>query len=651
VLNIFDMSLDTQNSCEKFPLMRVLEGGGEILSYLRGRTSDRVREIFEQGWNMLPPNIQDMAKTAGNMVTMAGTAKDVVISFTREQAQHAIEQAFQQFRAPETTFPDHRIEAVTGKKIVVWLVHPTNYRKDGTPRKWKKQILPSNAIGQLHALLPAEIQDGSDRKVPVECHFLEDTVQAFDVDAIADSMRGEDVTGAVLFCGVQTNQWPRALDLASLCREKGIPVIMGGYHVRADLPFTSKQARELGISLAIGEAEAADSAGRPLMEGILSDLAEDDLQPEYRQKKNPDISFGPLSNVVPEYQDLMYNPAMATLETSRGCPLPCSFCTIRTIGGREVRARNPGKMKSWLRKAYLEKGIRSIFITDDNFARNNQRFDVLKMLEELRGEGKPIEVLIQVDTKAAKGEEGKRFVEACGRAGVYSVFLGVESLDPETLKDMRKSQNDPSQYREVAQAWHGINAIVQCGFIIGNQKDTAGVGKRSAHALVDMGVDLASAFVLTPLPGSVDYHDFHQRGIIKGRDFNAYDSHSEACIQFPGGLTSEQILQESEEFYREFYSFKNFRLLAEKLNGESLKIVTRQWIWYKYSSSRGDHPMYSGIGSIRPDYIRQQFQSRLPDEVSDLAPSPDGPGSPASEKIKKPGKTHLPVIAGTDALI
>lgn len=626
-------------------MIRLIEEGSGVLSFLREKTADRVREIFENGWNRLPPNIQEMASRAGNLATMAGTVGEVAAGFTRSQIMDAIGQAFPQFAPHETAAPDRRIEAVNGKKIVVWLVHPTKYRRDGTPCKWKKQILPSNAIGQLHALLPAAISDGEDGAIPVECHILEDTVQPFDLEEIERSMQGDDVQGIVMFCGIQTNQWPRALDLASLCREKNIPVVMGGYHVRAELPFTAAQARELGISLAIGEAEATDPYKGNMLEAILQDVAGGELQPEYRQSGNPDISFTNLSDVMPEYQEMMFNPTMATLETGRGCPMPCTFCTIRTIGGREVRARDPEQMKDWLRMVYMENGIRSIFITDDNFAKSDQKFAVLQMLEELRGEGCPIDIMIQVDTTAAKGETGKRFVEACGRAGVYSVFLGIESLEPATLKAMKKSQNKPEEYREITSAWHGINAIAQCGFIIGNEADTVGVGKRSARALIDMGIDIASAFVLTPLPGSIDYHTLHQQGFVTGRDFNNYDSHSDACIQFPGGLTAEQILTENGDFYNEFYALRNLAVLAGRLNGHSLQVATRQWLWYKLSASRGEHPMFSGFGAVKPDYVRQQFPDRIPRNVSDLAPSPNGPGSAARESLKKQPIRRLPLAS------
>jgi tRNA A37 methylthiotransferase MiaB len=615
-------------------MFRLIEEGCGILSCFRENTAGKVHELLENGWDMLPQNVQEMATRAGNMATMAGTVGELAVGFTHSRVMDVMSQALPQLFPSEASDPDDNVEIIDGPKIVVWLVHPTRYRKDGTPCKWKKQILPSNAIGQLHALLPKSIRDGEDREIPVECHILEDTVQPFNLKRIGGSMQSEDAQGIVMFCGVQTNQWPRGLDLASLCRQKEIPVAMGGYHVRAELPLTSAQAQELGISLAIGEAEATYQNQRNMLETILRDVADGHLQAEYRQSENPDISRESLSDVMPEYQEMMFNPTMATLETSRGCPMPCSFCTIRTIGGREVRARNPGQMKDWLQKVYLENGIRSIFITDDNFARNDQRFEVLQMLEELRNEGSPIDVMIQVDTMAAKGNEGRRFVEACGRAGVYGVFLGIESLDPMTLKAMKKSQNKPEKYREVTDAWHGINAIAQCGFIIGNEADTIGVGKRSAQTLIDMGIDIASSFILTPLPGSIDYHKLHERGLVTCKDFNSYDSHSEACIQFPGGLTREQILAETTAFYDEFYSLRHLPGLAGRLSGHSLQVATRQWLWYKLAASRGDHPMFSGFGAVKPDYVRSQFPDRTPENVSDLAPSQNGPGSAARENAK-----------------
>lgn len=536
--------------------------------------------------------------------------------------------------SPENTSPDSSIEKIAGKKLVVWLVHPTNYRENGQPRKWKKSILPTNAIGQIKALLPKQITSGAEA-IPIETHILEDNVQPFDIEAIERSMDGDGVKGLVMLCGIQTNQSVRALHLARLCQIHGIPVVAGGYHVRADLPITAIAAAKNGISLAIGEAEALLEDGRPFLETILNDAWHRNLQPAYRQSGNPAIQTETFPEIIPEYQQKMINPHMATLETSRGCPYPCTFCTIRTIGGTEVRVREPGKMKQWLREQVEQKGIETVFITDDNFAKSAQRFEVLEILSQLRREGFPMKAMIQADTAATAGKEGARFVKACQQAGVYSVFLGIESVDPATLKSMNKPQNHPERYQEMIATWHAHGILTQCGFILGNREDTVGVGKRSAQTLLEMGVDIASANVLTPLPGSVDYYNFHKEGIVAETDFNSYDSHSRAYLKFPGGLTRAQVMKEYDDFHSEFFALKNLPHLAERLQGDALIAAYRQWFWYKYAIIKGDHPMYSGWGSLEPDYLRSDFPDTTPKSARDLAPRPDGPGSPSREKGKK----------------
>ncbi len=620
------MSLEKETFLENNLLLKLAAKSREEMK----AQLQKAQDALNQGLKILPPRVQ-------NLSTMAGTVGEILVESSQSMVQAAIRKVIREVlpQHEEARHPsaETRTETNQGKKIVVWLVHPTNYRQDGTPRKYKKQILPSNAIGQLWALMPQSVPDGQ-KNVPVERHFIEDTAQPFDIDAIVRSIQGDDVKGIVMLCGIQTNQWPRALDLALLCRQRDIPVVAGGYHVRADLPFTEKQAEDLGISLAIGEAESPVHDGRLFLEAILQDLWNDDLKPSYRQQENPNIESQKLSEVIPEYQNLMINPAMATMETSRGCPLPCSFCTIRTIGGTEVRARTPSQMKEWLHEVYEKQGIRSIFITDDNFARSDQRFEILKILAELREDGFPLNAMIQVDTKATSGRTGAQFVEACKKAGVHAVFLGIESVDPGVLKDMNKPQNHPERYKEMIHTWHGINVLTQCGFIIGNQKDTTGVGKRSAEALLDMGIDVAAAYVLTPLPGSVDYHRFHQQGFVHEKDFSLYDSHSAACIKFPGGLSPEEVKAEYDSFYQNFFAWKNFPRLADRLHDNTLRAATRQWIWYKYASSRGDNPMYSGMGNIPPDFVRGDFPDQSPPSVADLAPKPHGPGSPLREKKK-----------------
>ncbi len=629
-----DKSIEISSNNEAHSALRRLveglaESGDELLAYLQ-KTSEKVKEVLGQGYRMLPPNVQ-------NFPTQAYTIGEIFAGQAREKVNDILKgilptEAFSHGFPAGVVSSDKRIEASHGKKMVVWLVHPTNYRTDGTPRKFKKQILPANAIGQLWALLPKKMTNGSPGNITVERHFLEDQSQPFDIDEIERSMEGDDVKGVVMLCGVQTNQWPRALDLAALCRARGIPVVAGGYHVQADLPVTQKEAAALGITLALGEAEAVLPDGRPFLDAILEDVRSDNLQAEYRAPKKPDISHTKISEVIPEYQKLTISPWMATMETSRGCPMPCDFCTVRVIGGSIIRARDPGQMKDWLREAYEKEGIRTIFITDDNFARSKERFRILKIFEELRAEGIQIGAMIQVDAMATAGKTGAHFVEACGKAGIYCVFLGLESLDPEVLKDMNKPQNNPEHYKEMISAWHRANIMTQCGFIIGNKKDSKGVGKLSAQKLLDMGLDIASPSIFTPLPASPNYHHFHRNGNVREKDFNLYDSHTAACLEFPGGLSREEVKEEYDSFYREFYSLKNLLRLPERLHGNTLKIATRQWIWYKYASSRGENPMCSGMGDLKPDFVREQFPEIVPPSVADLAPHPHGPGSPLNQK-------------------
>lgn len=624
------MNLETSKNDDQLLWKILAKGGEDVKSYL-GQTSEivqgKVREVVEGGLNRLPLRVQ-------NISTLAGTLGEIFIDFTANSIKSALHQTIPWIFTPEkSATAEPGVEAIKGKKIAVWLVHPTNYRDDGTPRKYKRQILPSNAIGQLSALMPEKILDSRGNEIPIELHFLEDAAQPFDIDAIQESLDGKDVKGMVMLCGVQSNQWPRALNLARLCKERNIPVVAGGYHVRADLPLTRKQAEKIGITLAIGEAEAAVADdGRPFLTAILEDLSDEKLQLEYRQTRNPDIEGTALSDILKSYQKLMITPEMATMETSRGCPLPCSFCTIRTIGGKKVRARTTDQMKGWLREIFEKKEIRKIFITDDNFARNDQRFEILKIFEELRNEGLRYSLMLQVDTMATAGEQGAKFLKACEAAGVYAVFLGIESVDPVTLREMNKPQNHPERYGEMIDAWHKINVFTQCGFIIGNRNDSKGVGKRSAQTLHDMGIDIATANILTPLPGSVDYHNFHEQGVISERDLNRYDSHSAACIEFPGGLTKEEVEKEYRDFYMEFYSLKNLMRLTDRLKGETLRAAIRQWVWSLYSSLRGDHPMFSGLGNLPPDFVRADFPDDSPLSIEELAPQANGPGATGREK-------------------
>ena len=167
-------------------------------------------------------------------------------------------------------------------------------------------------------------------------------------------------------CGVQTNQFPRAVDIARPLRAADLPVCIGGFHVSGSLsmlpklPSMIQQALDLGISIFAGEAE-----GR--LDTLLRDAYRRQLKPIYNFMADPPGLQGATLSALPK-SDLEGRLAVrASFDAGRGCPYECSFCTIINVQGRKSRHRTADDIEKVLRQHYAL-GIDKFFITDDNFA-------------------------------------------------------------------------------------------------------------------------------------------------------------------------------------------------------------------------------------------------------------------------------------------
>jgi radical SAM superfamily enzyme YgiQ (UPF0313 family) len=254
------------------------------------------------------------------------------------------------------------------RRFVVELIKPSHYDDDGYVIQWWKSWIPSNSLACLYGIA----RDLAERRVlgsevAIEIHAYDECHTVIPVRRIIRRIQDAD---AALVClvGVQSNQFPRAMDLAARFREAGIQVAVGGFHVSGclamlpELPPDLVEARRLGVILFAGEAE-----GR--LAGLFADALEGRLQPIYnfmddlpglQQQVTP---FLPLDIVR------RYGETIGAFDAGRGCPFQCSFCTIINVQGRKSRWRDADDVERLVR-ANLAQGVFRFFITDDNFARN-----------------------------------------------------------------------------------------------------------------------------------------------------------------------------------------------------------------------------------------------------------------------------------------
>jgi radical SAM superfamily enzyme YgiQ (UPF0313 family) len=406
------------------------------------------------------------------------------------------------------------------RRFCLVLVKPSHYDDDGYVIQWMRSPIPSNSLASLYGLA----KDCAERRildddVDIDIHAFDETNTRIRPERLA-AMIEEAGAGMVMLAGVQSNQFPRALDLAKPLRARGIQVGIGGFHVSGVLAMLNgvdadlDRARAMGLSLFAGEAE-----GR--LDEVLLDAAAGALKPLYNYMDDlPGIEGTPIPLMAVERAQRTAG-GTTSFDAGRGCPYQCSFCTIINVQGRKSRRRSPEDVELIVRTNYAQ-GLRSFFITDDNFARNKDWEPILDRIIQLRENEKfNLSFIIQVDTLCHKTPQ---FIEKCARAGVKRVFIGLENINPDNLAGAKKKQNKITEYREMLLAWKQAGVITYAGYILGFPADTVGSIMHDIDVIKrELPVDLLEFFYLTPLPGSEDHLKLFKAGAWLDPDLNKYD--------------------------------------------------------------------------------------------------------------------------------
>ena len=400
------------------------------------------------------------------------------------------------------------------KKFLLYLIKPSHYDDDGYVIQWLRSAIPANSLAVLYGIASdcdARRVLGDD--VDIEAIPIDETNSRVRPHRIAKAIQRNGGFGMVGLVGVQSNQFPRALDIARPLRAAGIQVGIGGFHVSGclamlpELPDDIKEAQRLGVSLFAGEGE-----GR--LDVVLRDAARGALQPLYDFMKDlPGIESAPLP-LLPAARVSRTIGFVASFDAGRGCPFQCSFCTIINVQGRKSRYRSADDVEALIR-AYTAQGIQHFFITDDNLARNKNWEAIFDRLIHLREVEKlKFKFVIQVDTLCHKIPN---FVEKAARAGVKRVFIGLENINPESLVGAKKKQNRIGDYREMLLAWKKVRCFTYAGYILGFPTDTPETIVRDIKIIQrELPLDILEFFCLTPLPGSEDHKKLLLSGVRDG---------------------------------------------------------------------------------------------------------------------------------------
>ena len=481
-----------------------------------------------------------------------------------------------------------------GRRFQLILIKPSHYDDDGYVIRWWRALIPSNSLAAVYAIAA----DCAKRQVlgpdvTIDIEAIDETNTRVDVASLVARLRRHRNFGLVALVGVQTNQYPRALDIARPFRTAGISVAIGGFHVSGCLSMLDGRAvgldacRELGISIFAGEAENR-------LDMLLRDAADGRLAAQYDFIKDlPELAGTPVPFLPKQYVARTLGLS-ASFDAGRGCPYQCSFCTIINVQGRKSRFRSADDIEHLIRLNWAQ-GIHKFFITDDNFARNREWesiFDRLILLRER--DAIPLGLMIQVDTLCHKIPN---FIEKAKRAGVTRVFIGLENINPDNLAGAKKRQNKITEYRRMLLAWKAQGIITLAGYILGFPSDTPETIRRDIAIIQEeLPLDIVEFFCLTPLPGSEDHQILWKKGSVMDTDLNRYDV--EHVCTGHARMSREQW----EAIYREswslYYTPKHMETILRRAVATGVSVNSLIKVLVNFATTvwlENVHPLQGGI--------------------------------------------------------
>jgi hypothetical protein len=488
----------------------------------------------------------------------------------------------------------------TAASFTVVMIKPSHYDDDGYPITWYRSIIPSNTLAALYGLG----RDCARRQVlgpgvDMQLETYDETHERVRPHKIIAAIKRRGGKALICLVGVQSNQFPRAVDLARPFLAAGLPVGLGGFHISGcismlkELPREIVAAQEMGISLFAGEAEDHR------FDEILSDAWLGKLKPLYNHLDHlPGLEGEPFPT-LPASELRLSQASRSSFDLGRGCPYQCSFCTIINVQGRKSRFRTPDDLEAIVRENAAQ-GITHFFITDDNLARNKNWEAFFDRLIELRRQhGLKVKLIIQVDTQCHRIPG---FIAKAAEAGVRRAFIGLENINPDNLIAANKRQNKITDYRTMLQRWREVGVFTWAGYITGFPADTKESLLRDVAIIKkELPLDLLEIFFLTPLPGSEDHRNALQRGEWMDGDLNKYNLHHR--VTHHGRMSDAEWEAAYDAAWKSYYSSEHIETVARRhaaRGGRKFKNVVGYMMEFKaiYEIER-IHPLEGGMVRLK----------------------------------------------------
>ena len=436
-----------------------------------------------------------------------------------------------------------------------------------------RNFMPHLWMFLLRALTPAEH----------EVFLIDGNAKPLTEKELVDFVRTEKID--MVGIGAMTRMIAKAYRVADAVREIGVPVVMGGPHV-TELPDEAL-GRDGGPrhadAVALGEADET-------WPRILADLAQGQLKDVYEpvdeqgHERKPALQPYPVIpwdtidlnqfNLIPKFlrplaerhgNGVRYFNTIP-LESGRGCPYGCEFCTVTGFFGDSIRFRtNQSVVDEMLllkNRGRRERRQITIFFIDDNFAINIKR--TKSLLRDIIAANAQLPWIAQISANLLRDEE---LVDLIAASGGRWVFIGMESIDPGSLADVNKSFNKPSEYAAVLNRLAKRNVYAITSFIFGLDNDTPGVADRTLGQIEQWPPVMPVFSPLIPLPGTPLYKRLGAEGRLTRPKHWLNFAHNKMA-HTPLKISVAEAQAEIDKAWRASYSPENNDRMVDSLRNQ-----------------------------------------------------------------------------------
>ncbi len=420
-----------------------------------------------------------------------------------------------------------------------------------------------------------------------EVLLVDGNARAMDEDELVRFVREEQI--GLVGIGAMTRMIAKAYRMADALRAAGVKVVMGGPHVTEvpDEALGRNGGTRHADAVALGEAD--ETWPQIVLDAARGELKEI-YQPERDAKGNdlkpslqpyPSIPWETLElsqfSLVPKFIRPILGRMgggwgtfhVVPIETGRGCPYGCEFCTVTGFFGDSIRFRtNESVVDELLRlkaRARREGGQIAVFFIDDNLAINTKRLKSL--LKDIINANAQLPWVAQISANLLKDEE---LIDLIAESGGQWVFIGMESIDPANMADVNKNFSKPGEYKNVLERLAQRNIYAITSFIFGMDNDTPGVAERTLQEIHSWPPGLPVFGQLTPFPATPLYERLQKAGRL-ARPLHWLDFAPFEMAHAPLKMTIKEARKEVNEAWSSSYSPERNAQAVEAINHAHIK--------------------------------------------------------------------------------